>query len=77
MTLNEAIIHLEETLTDPSHVWSCSECKAEHAQLLEWLKELRRLKDTMEIIGKKYILVEKGPRDDPNALYITKDNDPK
>lgn len=77
MKLEEAIMHLEETLSDPSHIWSCSECKAEHEQLLEWLKELLRLKDTMEIIKKKYILVEKGPREDPNALYITKDNGPK
>lgn len=46
MKLEEAIIHLEETLADPSHVWSCSECRAEHEQLLEWLKELLRLRTT-------------------------------
>lgn len=48
MKLEEAIIHLEETLADPHHVWSCAECKAEHKQLLEWLKELLRLRTTAQ-----------------------------
>lgn len=45
MTLDEAIIHLEETLSDESHQWSCAECRAEHEQLLDWLKELKALKE--------------------------------
>ena len=41
MTLEEAIIHLQETLEDKNHEWSCEACKAEHEQLLTWLKELK------------------------------------
>lgn len=43
MTLAEAIKHLEESLADQSHDWGCEECKAEHEQLLEWLKHYQRL----------------------------------
>lgn len=45
MTLDEAIKHLEETLNNPEHKWSCEECKAEHEQLLSWLKELKEFKE--------------------------------
>ena len=45
MTLEEAIKHLEETLSNPNHEWSCAECKAEHEQLLAWLKELKELRE--------------------------------
>lgn len=45
MTLDEAIEHLEESLQDESRKWTCEECKNEHIQLLEWLKELRELKN--------------------------------
>lgn len=48
MTLEEAIKHLEETLADPGHEWGCEECKAEHEQLLEWLTELKDLRDRLE-----------------------------
>lgn len=41
MNLDDAIQHLTETLTNPTHEWSCPECKAEHEQLAEWLKELK------------------------------------
>lgn len=41
MNLDDAIQHLTETLTNPNHEWSCPECKAEHEQLAEWLKELK------------------------------------
>lgn len=47
MTLNEAIEHLEETLKDDNHKWSCDECKQEHEQLLHWLMELQLLKRTI------------------------------
>lgn len=42
MSLDEAIEHLEETLTNIDHKWSCDECKSEHEQLLEWLIELKQ-----------------------------------
>lgn len=45
MTLDDAILHLEETLADPKHEWSCASCREEHVQLLEWLKELKTLKN--------------------------------
>lgn len=44
MTLEEAIKHLDESLADPGHDWGCEECKGEHEQLLEWLRELRKAK---------------------------------
>lgn len=47
MELKEAIQHLQESLTDPTHKWGCEECKAEHEQLLEWLEDYKRLKDEM------------------------------
>lgn len=40
MELYEAISHLEETLSDKNHKWSCDQCREEHEQLLRWLKEL-------------------------------------
>ncbi len=48
MTLEEAIKHLEETLDDPTRVWSCAACKAEHEQLLGWLRELQALRAQAE-----------------------------
>jgi hypothetical protein len=44
MKLEEAIEHLEENLADPGHDWGCEECKGEHEQLLEWLRELKEAK---------------------------------
>lgn len=41
MTLNEAIEHLESELSDKDHNWGCEECRQEHAQLLEWLKDYK------------------------------------
>lgn len=43
ISLDEAIIHLEE---DVLPKMECSACKDEHIQLLEWLKELRDLRET-------------------------------
>ena len=40
MELSDAIRHLEEILSDVGHKWDCEECKKEHEQLLNWLKEL-------------------------------------
>jgi len=42
MTLDEAIKHLENELKDKNHKWACEECKQEHIQLLNWLKELQK-----------------------------------
>ena len=44
MTLDEAIQHLTETLSNSNHNWSCDECKQEHEQLLDWLLELKYLR---------------------------------
>lgn len=52
MTLEEAIKHLEESLADPGHDWGCEECKAEHEQLLEWLKEFKILRDYFTVPNK-------------------------
>ncbi len=40
MTLEEAIQHLEETLANENHRWSCEKCKREHEDLLSFLREL-------------------------------------
>ncbi len=42
MTLEEAIEHLEKTLSDSQHDWGCESCKEEHEQLLSWLEELQK-----------------------------------
>lgn len=48
MTLDEAILHLKETLTDLTHEWDCEECRTKHEQLLEWLETTSSSKTTME-----------------------------
>lgn len=45
MTLEEAIDHLQETLQDKNHAWTCEACKEEHEQLKEWLIELKRRRE--------------------------------
>lgn len=42
MTLQEAIDHLKDTLSDNDHKWNCDKCREEHEQLLEWLIELQK-----------------------------------
>lgn len=44
MTLDEAIKHLQETISDNTKEWSCQECKSEHVQLLKWLEELKQFR---------------------------------
>ena len=46
MGLEEAIIHLERSLLDPEKDWGCVECREEHIQLLNFLKELREYRNT-------------------------------
>jgi hypothetical protein len=91
MTLDEAITHckekaaelreysdvLSETSTTPKgkEISDCLECAEEHEQLAEWLKELKELRNTMEMIKNRYILVEKSPRDNPNDLMLEKYKD--
>ena len=48
MTLDEAIQHLREMLTDPAHEWGCEECRTEHEQLLAWLEDYKRLQSTRD-----------------------------
>lgn len=50
MKLEEAIKHLNESLTDPGHNWGCEECKEEHEQLLEWLRELKDLREDNKVL---------------------------
>lgn len=40
MTLNEAIEHCKEIIKSNE----CEKCREQHKQLLEWLKELKRLR---------------------------------
>ncbi|MEE1073594.1 MAG: hypothetical protein U0L26_14655 [Cellulosilyticum sp.] len=48
MTLDEAIEHLEDSIKNKE--FSCESCKKEHKQLLEWLKELRNLKEKKKTV---------------------------
>ena len=42
ITLDDAIAHLDNTLSDTGRKWSCESCRQEHVQLRAWLAELRR-----------------------------------
>ena len=44
MTLDDAIAHLDDTLSDTGRKWSCESCRMEHVQLRTWLAELREIK---------------------------------
>ena len=44
MTLDDAIAHLDNTLSDTGRKWSCESCRMEHVQLRAWLDELRYIK---------------------------------
>ena len=79
MTLDEAIKHCEEKAEEKRKDYEracaynipsegCLKCAEEHEQLAEWLKELKALRETMEMMKKHYILVEKSPRDNPNEF---------
>lgn len=62
MKLEEAIKHLEESLADPNHDWGCEECKGEHEQLLEWLRELKDLREENQVLTSECdrLIKEKG-----------------
>lgn len=51
MTLNEAIKHCEEK----SKELGCTKCGKEHAQLAEWLKELKRYRFTYSVLLDKNV----------------------
>ena len=44
LTLEDAIAHLDDTLSDTGRKWSCESCRMEHVQLRAWLAELREIK---------------------------------
>lgn len=62
MKLGEAIKHLEESLSDHGHDWGCEECKGEHEQLLEWLRELKDLREENKVLTSECdrLIKEKG-----------------
>ena len=41
---DDAIDHLDNTLSDTGRKWSCESCRQEHVQLRAWLAELREIK---------------------------------
>ena len=55
MTLNEAIEHAEEV----AHTCDDSQCAADHIQLAEWLRELKRLKVQNKWLRKEYTSLRK------------------
>ena len=83
MTLDEAIKRCKEkaeelreqiitALDDGREIYDkdCEDCANDHEQLAEWLTELKELRETMEMMKKHYILVEKSPRDNPNDFMV-------
>lgn len=46
MTLEDAIRHLNDTLANKDHKWSCEECRQEHEQLRDWLVRLSAYENT-------------------------------
>lgn len=52
MTIDEAIKHLEEVLEDENREWSCKECREEHIQLLEFLRELEDSRKLIAMLKK-------------------------
>ena len=84
MTIDEAIKHAKEKakeLSDKAYAewgesmteeeaYKCNDCAWEHEQIARWLEELKKLRDTMEMIKSRYILVEKSQRDNRNDLMI-------
>ena len=46
MTLDEAIVHARETAECRTGL--CESCRAEHAQLADWLDELKILRERMK-----------------------------
>lgn len=52
MTLDEAIIHLEEVIK----TIECEECKEEHIQLYHWLCELKERREGNDIGGYEQLL---------------------
>lgn len=44
LTLDDAIAHLDDSLSDTGRKWSCESCRMEHVQLRAWLAELREIK---------------------------------
>lgn len=74
MTLDEAIEHLEDFIKNKE--FSCESCKEEHKQLLEWLKELRNLKEkknhylqSLEYRNQIISMYKKGLEDIEEYLY--------
>jgi hypothetical protein len=59
MTLDEAIKHCEEKAQQ------CGDCGKDHAQLAEWLKELKRLKEA-EVVE---MWVARGMRGELNLFF--------
>lgn len=49
LTLDDAIAHLDDTLSDTERKWSCESCRMEHVQLRAWLAELRDIKQERNI----------------------------
>ena len=68
----KAFIDYENDKTTLAEFADCRECAREHEQLADWLTELKELRETMEMIKRQYILVEKSPKDNPNDLLIGK-----
>lgn len=70
MKLGEAINHLEESLADQSHDWGCEECKGEHEQLLEWLRELKEAKRLLKAAVEDFRFLESHSEDEEGGCLI-------
>lgn len=53
MTLDEAIEHLEEKLTEDN--FGCDECRKKYLELQEWLEELRESRKVIKVIQQQLL----------------------
>ncbi len=70
MDLEKAIKHLEETLDDPTRDWPCAACRAEHEQLMGWLRELQILRAQAEAEKNEPLTLEELRKMDGKPVWV-------
>ena len=70
LTLDDAIAHLDDTLSDTGRKWSCESCRMEHVQLRAWLAELRDIKQARNAPLTMDELRKMDEASEPVYLYI-------
>lgn len=67
MTLDEAILHAEEVAKNNS---TCEECRMQHKQLAEWLRELKKYKEgeTIKKVETKRLIKKRALNDNQISI---------